>query len=78
MEYNVIFQPSGRRGKVGEGKTLLTASHELGVDIEAPCGAHKVCGKCKVKIETGYFEKFSIDSKVEHLSPLQEEEKDLL
>jgi len=78
MEYNIIFQPSGRRGKVAAGKTLLTASHELGVDIEAPCGAHKVCGKCKVKIETGYFEKFSIDSKVEHLSPLQEEEKKLL
>ena len=78
MEYNVIFQPSGRRGKVEEGKTLLTASHELGVDIEAPCGAHKVCGKCKVKIETGYFEKFGIDSQVEHLSPVSEEEKKIL
>ncbi len=78
MEYNVIFQPSGRRGKVEEGKTLLEASHELGVDIEAPCGSAKVCGKCKVKIETGYFEKFGIDSKVEHLSPLTEEEKRIL
>lgn len=78
MEYNVIFQPSGRRGKVAEGKTLLTASHELGVDIEAPCGAHKVCGKCKVKIETGFFEKFGIDSQMEHLSALSEEEKKIL
>ncbi|HWQ42255.1 MAG TPA: ASKHA domain-containing protein [Desulfosporosinus sp.] len=78
MEFNVIFQPSGRRGKVEAGKTLLTASHELGVDIEAPCGTYKVCGKCKVKIETGYFEKFGIDSKTEHLSPLTEEEKNLL
>ncbi|MHB9093587.1 MAG: ASKHA domain-containing protein, partial [Eubacteriales bacterium] len=78
MEYNVIFQPSGRRGKVAEGKTLLQASHELGVDIEAPCGAHKVCGKCKVKIETGFFEKFGIDSKLDHLSPVTEEEKKLL
>ncbi|MHB9094384.1 MAG: ASKHA domain-containing protein [Eubacteriales bacterium] len=78
MEYNVIFQPSGRRGKVEEGKSLLTASHELGVDIEAPCGAHKVCGKCKVKIETGFFEKFGIDSKIETLSPLTEEEKKIL
>ncbi len=78
MEYNVIFQPSGRRGKVEEGKSLLTASHELGVDIEAPCGAHKVCGKCKVKIETGFFEKFGIDSKIENLSPLTEEEKKIL
>lgn len=78
MEYNIIFQPSGRRGKVAAGKTLLTASHELGVDIEAPCGAHKVCGKCKVKIETGFFEKFGIDSQMEHLSPLSEEEKKIL
>jgi len=78
MEYNVIFQPSGRRGKVAAGKTLLEASHELGVEIEAPCGAHKVCGKCKVKIETGFFEKFNIDSRMEHLSPLAEEEKKLL
>ncbi|GAB4256465.1 ASKHA domain-containing protein [Thermincola ferriacetica] len=78
MECNVIFQPSGRRGKVAEGKTLLQASHELGVDIEAPCGAHKVCGKCKVKIETGFFEKFGIDSQMSHLSPVTEEEKKLL
>ncbi len=78
MEYNVIFQPSGRRGKVEEGKTLLTASHELGVDIEAPCGAHKVCGKCKVKIETGFFEKFNIDSQIDHLSPITEEERKIL
>lgn len=78
MEYNVIFQPSGRRGKVAAGKTLLEASYELGVEIEAPCGTHKVCGKCKVKLETGSFEKFNIDSKAENLSPLNEEEKKLL
>lgn len=78
MECNVIFQPSGRRGKVAAGKTLLEASYELGVEIEAPCGAHKVCGKCKVKIETGFFEKFNIDSQMEHLSSFSEEEKKLL
>ncbi|GAW91055.1 ASKHA domain-containing protein [Calderihabitans maritimus] len=78
MEHTVIFQPSGRRGKVEEGKTLLQASHELGVDIEAVCGAAKVCGKCKVKIEEGYFEKFAIDSRMSNLSPLTEEEKDFL
>jgi uncharacterized 2Fe-2S/4Fe-4S cluster protein (DUF4445 family) len=74
MEYNVIFQPSGRRGKVAAGKTLLVASRELGVDIEAPCGEAKVCGKCKVKIEEGFFEKFGIDSKMGNLSPITEEE----
>lgn len=75
MEFNVIFQPSGRRGKVEAGKTILTASHELGVDIESVCGSSKVCGKCKVKIEEGYFEKFGIESRVSHLSPLTQQEQ---
>ncbi|OAT82971.1 ASKHA domain-containing protein [Desulfotomaculum copahuensis] len=78
MASTVIFQPSGRRGQVEQGKTLLEAARELGVDIESVCGGVKVCGKCKVKIEEGFFEKFGIDSRVEHLSPLQEEEKDFL
>ncbi|MHB8986486.1 MAG: ASKHA domain-containing protein [Eubacteriales bacterium] len=78
MQHRVIFQPSGRRGKVEDGTTLLDASHELGVDIEAVCGAVKVCGKCKVKVEEGFFEKFNIDSKMSNLSPLQEEEKEFL
>lgn len=77
-EYQVIFQPSGRRGKVAAGKTLLEAARELGVDIEAPCGGAKVCGKCKVKVEEGLFEKFGIESRVEHLSPVTEEEKRML
>lgn len=78
MSFHIIFQPSGRRGLVEEGKTLLDASRELGVDIEAPCGGAKVCGKCKVKIEEGYFEKFALDSQMSHLSPLTEEEKRML
>jgi uncharacterized 2Fe-2S/4Fe-4S cluster protein (DUF4445 family) len=78
MQHKVIFQPSGRRGEVQSGVTLLQAAHELGVDIESPCGAAQVCGKCKVKIERGYFDKFDIDSRREHLSPLAGEEQELL
>jgi uncharacterized 2Fe-2S/4Fe-4S cluster protein (DUF4445 family) len=47
----VVFQPSGRRGRVEGGKTLLEASRELGVDIESICGGKQLCGKCKVKVE---------------------------
>ena len=61
-KHKVIFQPSGRRGEVEEGQTLLQAAQSLGVDIEALCGNKKVCGKCKVRIEEGYFEKDNIDS----------------
>jgi uncharacterized 2Fe-2S/4Fe-4S cluster protein (DUF4445 family) len=65
----VIFQPSGRRGEVEEGKTILQAAQVLGVDIEALCGNKKVCGKCKVRIEEGYFEKDNIESGMAHIFP---------
>jgi uncharacterized 2Fe-2S/4Fe-4S cluster protein (DUF4445 family) len=71
----LIFQPSGRRGEVVKGITLIEASRKLGVDIEALCGEKKVCGKCKVRIEQGYFEKYGIDSKLSNVSPWQEEEE---
>jgi uncharacterized 2Fe-2S/4Fe-4S cluster protein (DUF4445 family) len=73
-KHRVIFQPSGRRGEVESGKTLLEAAQSLGVDIEALCGNKKVCGKCKVRIEEGYFEKDNIESGMSHLSPLTDDE----
>ena len=78
MGHTVIFQPSGRRGTVEDGINLLEAARQLGVDIESPCGEARVCGKCKVRVEEGDFEKFGIVSKVENLSPLMEEERDEL
>lgn len=74
-KYRVIFQPSGRRGEIEEGKTLLEAAQSLGVDIESICGNKKVCGKCKVRIEEGYFEKDGMESGMSHLSPSIEAEK---
>ena len=66
----VIFQPSGRRGYVQKGKTLKEASVALGVDIEGICGEKAICGKCKVRIDQGFFEKYGIESSREHLSPM--------
>jgi len=74
-KYKVIFQPSGRRGEIEEGKTILEAAQALGVDIEGLCGNKKVCGKCKVRIEEGYFEKDNLESGMAHLSPLTDTEK---
>jgi uncharacterized 2Fe-2S/4Fe-4S cluster protein (DUF4445 family) len=72
----VIFQPSGRRGKVPKGISVIEASRLLGADIEALCGEKRVCGKCKVRIEEGFFEKYGIDSKRTHVSPWQQEEEE--
>ncbi len=71
----IIFQPSGRRGEVDRGITLIEASRQLGVDIEALCGEKKVCGKCKVRIEEGFFEKFGVHSSRANASEWQEEEE---
>lgn len=74
-KHRVIFQPAGRRGEVKDGKTILEAAQALGVDIEGLCGNKKVCGKCKVRIEEGYFEKDNIESGMAHLSPILDDEK---
>ncbi|HMK34764.1 MAG TPA: ASKHA domain-containing protein [Desulfomonilaceae bacterium] len=73
-QHMIIFQPSARRGLIDEGTNLIEASRQLGVDIEALCGEKKVCGKCKVRIEEGFFEKFGIQSSRSHASEWQEEE----
>jgi len=65
-KFQVIFLPSGRRGEVPEGKTVLEASRELGVGIESLCGGKRSCGKCKIKWVQG------------DLSPFTEEEGKLI
>ena len=74
-EAMVIFQPSGRRGKVPRGITVIEASRLLGVDIETLCGQKKSCGKCVVRIEEGRFAKYNIDSSSSHVSSWQKEEE---
>lgn len=70
-KFKVIFQPAGRRGEIEEGTTILKAAQLLGVDLEALCGDKKVCGKCKVRIEEGYFEKDNLESGMSHITPAE-------
>ncbi|MBR5910028.1 MAG: DUF4445 domain-containing protein, partial [Schwartzia sp.] len=74
----IVFQPSGRRGEVKAGKSRLTAARELGVGIEAACGGARVCGKCRVIVETGRFEKLNLVSSADHVSPVGDVEKKFL
>jgi uncharacterized 2Fe-2S/4Fe-4S cluster protein (DUF4445 family) len=76
--HRVIFQPSGRQGNIDDGKTITEASRELGVDIEGICGEKATCGKCKVRIEDGYFEKYGVESKIEAVSPIGEGDRKFL
>ena len=61
-KYQVVFQPSGIKGEVSDGKTIIEASREFGIEIESLCGGVRNCGKCKIKLVEG------------HLSPFTEEE----
>ena len=73
-KYHVIFQPSGKRGEISGGKTIIDASRELGVGIESVCGGSRHCGKCKVRIENGFFSAYGISSGPGHLSPFEDDE----
>jgi uncharacterized 2Fe-2S/4Fe-4S cluster protein (DUF4445 family) len=56
--------------------TIIEASRQLGVAIESLCGGKGLCGKCKVRIEEGFFAKYGISSGKSHVSRwLKEEEK---
>ena len=55
--------------------SVRAAARELGVEIESICAENATCGKCMVLVEEGRFEKYNIDSKREHLSPIGVEER---
>ena len=74
----IVFQPSGRRGEIEAGKSILEAARTLGVGIEAACGGARVCGKCRVIVETGRFEKLGIASAPDHVSPVGDVERRFL
>ncbi|MEK6672020.1 MAG: ASKHA domain-containing protein, partial [Nitrospirota bacterium] len=78
MDHTIIFQPSGRRGLIPEGITVLEAARRLGVGIEAVCGEQLVCGKCRVKVMEGKFPKEGITSAMDHLTELDEKEVKVL
>jgi uncharacterized 2Fe-2S/4Fe-4S cluster protein (DUF4445 family) len=74
----VVFEPSGRRGRVAYNATLLDAARELGEDIESVCGGKLVCGKCIVQIDSAMSARHGIKSISKSLSPATQKEIKLL
>ena len=70
----VVFSPSGRRGRVAPYTSVLEAARQLGVDIDSVCGGRAICGRCQVAVTEGELAKHGIHSKREHLSPVSEAE----
>src|SRR6266576_2847476 len=63
----VVFTPSGRRGTVPAGTTVLDAARRLGVDLDSVCGGRAMCGRCMVTPAFGQFAKLAIVSEPSHL-----------
>jgi uncharacterized 2Fe-2S/4Fe-4S cluster protein (DUF4445 family) len=65
----IVFMPSGRRGRVPPGTTVLQAARRLGVDLDSVCGGRGICSRCQVEPGFGAFPKLGVESKTEALSP---------
>ena len=65
----IVFLPSGHRGEVPEGITVLDAARQLGVDLDSVCGGRGICGRCQVVPTFGEFAKFAVSSAPANVSP---------
>ena len=77
-KHAIIFEPSGRRGLIEDGSTIMEAAQALGVDIQNVCGGQAQCGKCKVRVIEGGRGHHGVASGGENLSPAGENEKNIL
>jgi uncharacterized 2Fe-2S/4Fe-4S cluster protein (DUF4445 family) len=71
----VVFTPSGRRGTVAEGTSVLDAARALGVDLDSVCGGRGICGRCQVVPMAGEFPKHQLTSSPSHLIAFTEPEE---
>ncbi|RMH43983.1 MAG: DUF4445 domain-containing protein [Alphaproteobacteria bacterium] len=70
----VIFTPSGKRGRVPAGTSVLEAARLLGVDLDSVCGGRGICSKCQVQPAFGSFPKHGVTVAEDALSPVNEVE----
>ncbi|MCC6306081.1 MAG: 2Fe-2S iron-sulfur cluster binding domain-containing protein, partial [Rhodobacteraceae bacterium] len=68
-EVAVVFTPSGRRGRVERGTTVLAAARALGVDLDSVCGGRGICSRCQVTPMFGEFAKHGLTVTAGALSP---------
>ena len=70
----IVFTPSGIRGRVKKGTTILEAAQKFSVDLNSICGARGRCSKCQVELTFGEFNKLNICSKETSVSERNETE----
>ncbi|MEI6521677.1 MAG: 2Fe-2S iron-sulfur cluster-binding protein, partial [bacterium] len=68
MGMTVEFLPDGVKIDAIEGETIMQAARRAGVMIDAPCGEHGRCGKCRVTVVEGETDEPSV-TEMEKLTP---------
>ncbi|HHE72257.1 MAG TPA: 2Fe-2S iron-sulfur cluster binding domain-containing protein, partial [Chloroflexi bacterium] len=53
MNYQIDFEPVGRRVQVTESVSILQAAQDGGVGLAAVCGGVGTCGRCRVQVLSG-------------------------
>ena len=71
----IIFTPSGIRGSVKKGTSILNAARALGVDLDSVCGGRGICSKCQITPGKGKFPKFAITVEDDAISSWNEVEE---
>ncbi|KFE36823.1 ASKHA domain-containing protein [Thioclava atlantica] len=69
-DVQVIFTPSGKRGRVARGTRVLAAARKLGVDLDSVCGGRGICSKCQIAPSYGDFPKHGLHVEADALSPV--------
>ena len=52
-QYQIDFEPVGRRGRCPADQSLLEAARQLGVEVVSLCGGKGTCLRCKVQVVDG-------------------------
>ena len=63
----ILFMPVNKYCNVEPGVTLLSVIHREGLPIQASCGGHGTCGKCKVLVTKGNDREYTKEE-IEYLS----------
>ncbi|CAN5368952.1 ASKHA domain-containing protein [soil metagenome] len=71
-DVEVVFTPSGRRGRVAPGTTVLDAARTLGVDLDSVCGGRGICGRCQIEVG----ERPGVSADPDRLTPVTTTETD--
>ena len=50
-KHTIHLQPSGATLHCSDGENLLTVLRREGWAVDAPCGGHGTCGKCRVEVD---------------------------